>query len=248
MGRFVDESNSNWGNYVYVKMNAIELMEKETHRLLKKDPHPRIAISTVTDPYQGVERKYRLTRGILKCFAQHKYQGRVSVLTKSPMVLDDVNTLNQIPKAEVGISIATSDDALSRKLDAMAPLARARLKTLQELNEAGIKTYVFVGPLLPHVYLRPDLIDKLFASIRNAGTTDIKVEYLNIPKHVWPTMKRFLEDEPLDVQEIYSGSQRRDYRNQLEPLLRKAITRHGLNLRFDEIVHHAGNQTLHEPN
>ena len=57
MGRFVGESNNNWGNYVYVKTNTIELMERQIHRLLKNDPHPRIAISTVTDPYQGVERK-----------------------------------------------------------------------------------------------------------------------------------------------------------------------------------------------
>ena len=68
MGRFVGESNADWGNYVYVKTNAVELMKMQIHRLLKKDPHPRIAISTVTDPYQGVERKYRLTRGILNVF------------------------------------------------------------------------------------------------------------------------------------------------------------------------------------
>ena len=163
MGRFVGEANSNWGNYVYVKTNAVELMEKEIHRLLKKSPHPRISISTVTDPYQGVERKYRLTRGVLKVFAQNNYQGRVSILTKSSTVLDDLETLKQIKNAEVGISIATSDDRLSRKLDAMAPLAHARLDTLRELNQAGIRTYVFVGPLLPHMYLRPDLIDSLLA-------------------------------------------------------------------------------------
>ena len=125
MGRFIGESNSNWGNYVYVKTNAVELMEKQIHSLLKKDPHPRIAISTVTDPYQGVERKYRLTRGILNVFAKHDYQGRVSILTKSPNVMDDVETLKRIKNAEVGLSITTSDDKLSRQLDAKAPLAYA---------------------------------------------------------------------------------------------------------------------------
>ena len=56
MGRFVGESNQNWGNYVYVKTNAVELMQREILRLMKRDPHPPIAISTVTDPYQGIEK------------------------------------------------------------------------------------------------------------------------------------------------------------------------------------------------
>lgn len=246
MGRFVGEANSNWGNYVYVKTNAVELMEKEIHRLLKKTPHPRISMSTVTDPYQGAERKYRLTRGVLNLFAQHDYQGRVSILTKSPTVLDDLETLKQIDQAEVGISIATSDDSLSRKLDAMAPLAHARLDTVRELNDAGIKTYVFVGPLLPHMYLRPDLIDNLLSKIKAAGTTDIKIEYLNMPKHVQPKMKRFLEDERSDIQEAYATSQSGIYRAQLKPILLDAIERHQLKLRFDDIIHHSSNDSLTE--
>ncbi|WP_343563805.1 hypothetical protein [Kiloniella sp. b19] len=50
MGRFAGESNLNWGSYVHVKTNAVELMEREIHRLLKKDPHPRISITTATNP------------------------------------------------------------------------------------------------------------------------------------------------------------------------------------------------------
>ena len=64
MGRFVGETNNNWGNYVYAKINAVELIQKDIQRLIKKKPHPRVVLSTVTDPYQGVEKKYRLTRGI----------------------------------------------------------------------------------------------------------------------------------------------------------------------------------------
>lgn len=146
MGRFVGENNSDWGNYVYVKTNAVELMQKDILRLMKKSPHPRIAISTVTDPYQGIENKYRLTRGILETFVQHNYQGRVSILTKSPQILKDLDVIKKIPNVEIGITITTSDDRLSRFLEVRAPSANSRLKTLKTLNEAGIKTYVFVGP------------------------------------------------------------------------------------------------------
>jgi len=246
MGRFVGESNDNWGNYVYVKTNAVELMESEIHRLLKKNPHPRISISTVTDPYQGVERKYRLTRGILNVFATHAYQGRVSILTKSPAVLDDLEVMANIPNIEVGLSITTTDDTLSRHLDVMAPLASARLEALRKLNEAGIRTYVFVGPLLPHMFLKPELLDALFRKIRNAGTRDIKIEYLNLPKHVRPKMKQLMENEPEDVRRVYAASQQGTYRTQLEPVLRAAVKKHGLSLRFGEIIHHAGKQDLKE--
>jgi len=246
MGRFVGESNANWGNYVYVKTNAVDLMEKEVHRLLRLDPHPRLSISTVTDPYQGVERRYRLTRGVLRVLSAHGYGGRVSILTKSPIVLDDVEILQEIENAEVGLSISTSDDALSRELDAMAPLAHARLEVLSKLNEAGITTYVFVGPLLPHMYLRPELIDQLFAKIRSTGTTEIKVEYLNLPRHVRPKMNGLLEGASVEVREVYAKSQKEDYRNRLEPLVMDSLNRHGLKLRFDRIIHHAGVQQLSE--
>ncbi|WP_170406625.1 SPL family radical SAM protein [Ruegeria arenilitoris] len=246
MGRFVGESISNWGNYVYVKTNAVDLFEKEVHRLLKKKPHPRLSISTVTDPYQGVERKYRLTRGVLEALVRHKYRGRVSILTKSPSVMDDVSLLQELENAEVGLSIATTDDALSRKLDMMAPLASARLDVLRRLNEAGIKTYVFVGPLLPHMHLRPHLIDHLFSEIKSAGTSEIKVEFLNMPGHVCVRLNGYLKDEPTEIQEVYSKSQDAGYRTLLEDQVRTLLDAHGLKLRFDEIVHHAKAKSLVE--
>ncbi|MBW9275382.1 MAG: radical SAM protein [Candidatus Thiodiazotropha sp. (ex. Lucinisca nassula)] len=246
MGRFVGESNDNWGNYVYVKTNAVALMEKEIQRLLRKNPHPRIAISTVTDPYQGVEKKYRLTRGILQVFAKSNYQGRVGILTKSPMVLDDTDLLKTLPNAEVGLSITTTDDKLSRLLEVQAPLVSARLKTLRKLNEAGITTYAFVGPFLPHMNFKRSLIDELFGEIKRAGTNDIKIEYLNLPKYVRPKMDIVLKKEQPDIQEVYRASQLEDYRDELEPILRESLFKHQLKLKYGEIVHHVSDQELVE--
>ena len=246
MGRFVGETNNNWGNYVYVKTNAIELMENDIQRLLKKNPHPKIAMSTVTDPYQGVEKKYRLTRGILEVFAKNDYQGRVGILTKSPMILDDLELLKRIPNLEVGMSITTTDDNLSRFLEVKAPLASARLRTLKKLNDAGIKTYVFVGPFLPHMKLKPELIDKLFSEIKAAGTNDVKIEYLNLPKYVRPKMNKLLKEETQEIQEVYSTSQLKKYREEIEPILRGNLLKHNLKLKFEEIIHHVTDQNLVE--
>jgi len=246
MGRFVGESNNNWGNYVYVKTNAIELMEKDIKRLMKKTPHPRVVLSTVTDPYQGVENKYRLTRGILKVFAENNYQGRVGILTKSPIVLKDLDILKQIKNVEVGISITTSDDKLSRFLEVQAPSASTRIQTLKKLNEAGIQTYAFVGPFLPHLTLKPELIDDLFSKIKEAGTENVKIEYLNLPKYVRPRMNKLLQNESQEIQNIYKTSQLKKYREYLEPIIKKSLKKHGLKLKFNEIVTHIENQNLKE--
>lgn len=246
MGRFVGESNQNWGNYVFVKSNAVELMQRDILRLMKRTPHPRVAISTVTDPYQGVEKKYRLTRGILQTFADHNYQGRVGILTKSPLVLDDLPILQAISNAEVGITITSSDDKLSRFLEVAAPSATARLRTLQKLNEAGIATYVFVGPLMPHMQHKPELLDKLFAEIKAAGTSKVKIEYLNLPGYVKSRMNDVIVQEDEAIQAVYHSSQTEDYRAKLEPIVRNLLDKHGLELYFDEIIHHISDQNLVE--
>ena len=234
------------GNYVYVKTNAIELMQKDILRLMKKIPHPKIAISTVTDPYQGVEKKYRLTRGILKTFADNNYQGRVSILTKSPLVLKDIEILKKIPNAEVGITITTSDDKLSRFLEVRAPSASTRLRTLKTLNEAGIKTYAFIGPFLPHLKLKPELIDDLFLKIKLAGTNKIKLEYLNLPSYVKATMNKAIKQESEEIQAVYKTSQTKQYREDLEPIIQKYIKKYDFEMYYDEIVHHVSNQKLTE--
>lgn len=246
MGRFVGESNDNWGNYVYVKTNAIELMKKDIHRLMKKNPHPRVVLSTVTDPYQGVESKYRLTRGILQTFADYDYQGRVSVLTKSPQVLKDLDVLKKIKNMEVGLSITTSDDSLSRFLEVRAPRASTRIKTLKKLNEAGIQTYVFVGPFVPHIKLRPELLDKLFEAIAETGTKNAKIEYLNLPAYVKSRLNTVLKNEPREVQEIYAQSQTKKYREEMEPVIRSLLKKHNFDLKYGEIVTHIEDQKLKE--
>lgn len=248
MVRFVGESNQDWGNYVYVKTNAVELMQKDIKRLLKKTPHPNIALSTVTDPYQETENKYRLTRGILQTFADHNYQGRVSVLTKSPLVLKDLDILKKIPNAEVGITITTPDDKLSRFLEVHAPSAGARLKTLKTLNEAGINTYVFVGPVVPHMKYKPELLDKLFEEISKAGTNSVKVEFLNLPKYVKSRMNDVLKKEPEEIQEIYAQSQTKQYREEMEPLIRSLLKKYNFDLRFGEMIVHIEDQKLKEKN
>lgn len=72
MGRFVGKQISDWGNYVHIKINAPELLIKEIKKLKNKGKDKEIFISSVTDPYQGIEAKYKLTRQCLEILAEYQ--------------------------------------------------------------------------------------------------------------------------------------------------------------------------------
>ncbi len=116
-------------------------------------------------------------------------------------------------------------------------MARARLDTLHRLNEAGIATYVFVGPLLH---------DQLFAEIKKAGTSEIIVEFLNMPGHLRTQLNGYLTSEPTDIQEVHATSQDAEFRALLEKQIKAWVVTHELKMRFDQIVHHLGAQSLKE--
>lgn len=239
MGRFVNEPIDNWGNYVYVKKNAVVLFEEELkrwtpeHRLKSK-----MLLSSVTDPYHGIESKYKLTRGILEILARENYPGVVSILTKSPLVLRDVDLLKRIPKAEVGMTITTTDDKLSRFLEVQAPLASRRLKTLRELHEAGIYTYAFVGPLLPHFRYQSDLLDELFASLAETGVQALYVEHINLKAYIRQRLWQTLEQEPEEIQAVYKAASTSEHREELDRMVAGLLKKYNLNLRLDEVIYH----------
>jgi DNA repair photolyase len=141
-----------WGQFVDVKVNAVELLEKE---ILKKKPG-RVWISGVCDPYQPLERKYQLTRGCLQILAEHHWQ--VTVQTRSPLVLRDIDILKTGENFEVGLSITTADDSIRYKFEPSTPPITERLHTLDELHKAGIRTFAMLAPLLPGSEDLPDLL------------------------------------------------------------------------------------------
>ena len=113
-GRSVNESIENWGNYLYVKRNAVDLFKKELAAMPASSRNASMLLSSVTDPYQGAESKYLLTRGILRILADEKYPGQISILTKSALVLRDIDIFKRLKNCEVGMTVTTADDVLWR--------------------------------------------------------------------------------------------------------------------------------------
>ncbi len=141
-----------WGEFVDVKINASELLQKE----INKKTRGRVWISGVCDAYQPLEAKYELTRKCLEMLVAHEWP--ITIQTKSPLVLRDVDVLSRASDIEVGFTITTVDDNVRRLFESNAPPIEARIKALDELHKAGIRTFAMIAPMLPGADKLPVLL------------------------------------------------------------------------------------------
>ena len=141
--RLLQIDRSEWGASVVVKRNAASVLAKE----IRKVPRGLVAISTATDPYQFVEGKYRITRHALEVLLRAQWP--VSVLSRSPLMLRDLDLFRQFDEIEVGMSMPTLDDRARALLEPWAPPIEARLRCLRQLADAGLKTFVSFAPAYP---------------------------------------------------------------------------------------------------
>lgn len=130
---------------IYIKTNACEILDKELINLEKGC----IIVGSVHDPYQQVEEEQKITRNILKIIQKHGFP--CHILTKSDLVLRDLDVLSKIKGCMVTISMVSSDDDVSNIFEEQVPPSKERLKTVEKLSQYGIKTGVAVMPLLPFI-------------------------------------------------------------------------------------------------
>lgn len=163
---------------IFVKSNAAERLRQ---RLRRSDLRGQtIAIGTATDPYQGAEKQFRVTRRLLQTFAE--VDGlTLSITTKSPLVLDDLELLTELDRrhaVEVHVTLTTVDRRLARKLEPAAPDPEARLRTIRALAEAGIAVTVNCMPVMPGINDSPAELEPLFEAAVEAGATDVHQQAL----------------------------------------------------------------------
>jgi len=153
---------------IYVKQQAAWLLRRD---LKKVKPGEEIAIGTATDPYQPAERRYEITRGILEELAQHAGL-ELGVVTKSPLVLRDVDVLQKIAERNevfINLTITTLDAALARILEPRAPRPDLRLQAVRRLNQAGVPAGVIVAPVVPGITDSPKQLDQIVRATAEAG-------------------------------------------------------------------------------
>jgi len=142
MRRYSGHSEA-WGEFVDAKINAPEVLKKQ----LDKAKKGTVWISSVCDPYQPLEAKYELTRRCLKELVKKQFP--VNIQTKSKLVLRDMDLLQELEEIEVGFTITTDDERVAKLFEPRATPVKERLRALERIHSLGIKTFAFVGPLLP---------------------------------------------------------------------------------------------------
>lgn len=240
MGRFVGKKIDNWGNYVYVKVNAPELLKKELPKLKNKGRGLVILLSSVTDPFQAIEVKYKLSEKCLEVLADYGFEGTVSILTKSPTVLKILPILKRLKDVEVGITITTSDDQISRYFEKYAPGASVRIETLKKLNKAGIKTYAFLGPLLPHFVANRDKLKEVLDLIYNTGTRELFIEHINLSPYIKERMLKELKSENKEFLERFYSAQSKNYREEINRIILDLLKNYKFKLLHGEVLYHKG--------
>jgi DNA repair photolyase len=157
---------------IVVKVNVPEVLRAELRRPSWKGEH--VALGTNTDPYQWVEGRYKLMRGIWEAFRDAR--NPCSVLTKSPLVLRDLDLLRQIAQVapvSANFSVPTLDEKEWRASEPHTPHPKARLEAVGELNRAGIPTGILIAPLMPGINDRPEQVERILELAAENGATGV---------------------------------------------------------------------------
>lgn len=142
------ENRDRWGYWVGVKENAVDLMAKRKPNSLDGK---LIYLSSVTDPYQPVDRELKVTRGILEIMAE-RHAPKLVVQTRSPLVARDIDLFRRIEdnggRVQVNMTVTTDDEDIRRVFEPFCPSNPARLRAIGEVQAAGVQTCVTMTPLL----------------------------------------------------------------------------------------------------
>jgi len=174
---------------LFVKPEAAELLEKE---LSASGYEPRvIAIGTNTDPYQPIERRYKVMRRILEVLDRAGHP--VGIVTKSALVLRDLDILARMAErrlAKVALSVTTLDGELARKMEPRAATPMRRLETLRRLAQVGVPTTAMVAPVIPA--LNDSEIERILDAVAAAGVKEAGYVLLRLPLEVRDLFREWL--------------------------------------------------------
>lgn len=193
---------------IVVKVNVPEVLRAELGRPSWRGEH--VALGTNTDPYQWVEGRYELMRGIWE--AMLEFANPCSVLTKSPLLLRDLDLLRELARRTgftATLSVPTLDERAWRQTEPHTPHPRKRLEAVAELNRAGIPTGILVAPLIPGVNDAPHQVEEILEIAERAGATSIGGVGLHLRGEVRGIWFDWLREHRPDLvaryEELYSG-------------------------------------------
>ena len=232
---------------LYAKANAADLLRKElsSRRYVPKT----IALGTVTDPYQPVERSHHITRQVLEVLAEHRHP--VGIVTKSALIVRDIDILERLAAdglVKVAISVTTLDRRLARSMEPRASTPAKRLDAVRQLADAGIPSQVMVAPIIPA--LNDHEIEAILEAARDAGAQEAGYVMLRLPLELKDIFREWLSTDYPDrasrvlhiLQSMHGGRDytaefglrqkgKGPYAQQIAMRFRLALQRLGLNQR-----------------
>lgn len=178
--------NEEWGSFADIRTNAPHLIEQEVTR---KRPG-KVLVSSVSDGWQPQEEKYRLTCQCREVLLNHNYA--VFIRTKSAPVQRDFDLIEGHSNVEFGMTITTVEPRVAALFEPKASAPNDRIRVLSKTNDIGIRTLIFLGPLLPFVSDRGKGLDELLDVVAGINPDYFLVDRLNPQYGIWPAISATL--------------------------------------------------------
>lgn len=189
----IDEARDNWGKAVYVKTNLIDVLKQQ----IKGMKRGITGISTVTDAYQPAEAKYRLTRQALNILLENGF--RVTVQTKSPLAARDIDIFTQHKGTfDIGVTVTTMDKQKALQIETQTPAPSQRIRLLEKLHGNGLRTWIFIGPIIHGFNDSLEEIEKIF-EIAYSTESRVIYDFYSSYKNSSEFMKREFTDRNRDL-------------------------------------------------
>ena len=223
---------NNWSSRIFVKLNAPQVLRQELARASWQ--HEEVHLGTATDPYQPAEGAYKISRGILE--ALRDYGTPVAIVTRSPMVVRDVEILKRLaggPGAMVCFSVATMDAAVAREIEPHVAPPQRRMEALRTLARAGVPTAVLLAPVLPRITDQPKQLAAVVEAAKEYGASSLWTNALHLGDVTRQAFFQYLEHSRPELipeyERMYRGKYAPSaYRRHVQEVVGVLKARHGL--------------------
>lgn len=185
-----------WGEFVDVKVNAVEALQRQLRRAIPGE----VFVSSACDGWQPIEAERKLTRECCRLLLKYGFQ--VNVLTKSALVLRDLDILTD-GSARVAVTVTTLDEHLRQLWEPNSSTVEERFRVIEHARGAGLKTGIMFGPLLPYLSDSERSLASMFEQAADLDVNIIWVDAMNPRPKVWPSVAGLLREKFPDLRARY---------------------------------------------